>query len=214
MPEQKKNYGIILDKLIADIPEGDVPSLLLHACCGPCSGYVLEYLSRHFKIILLYYNPNISPLEEHDYRRTELERLCGEMSFKNPVSILMTSYSPEDFGEIAVGHEGDAEGGERCIRCYELRMGEAARQGVKYHCDYFTTTLSVSPMKNAEKINKIGKMLELRYDIRHLPSDFKKKGGYQRSVELSKKHKMYRQDYCGCVYSKRDRQQERGREHD
>ena len=215
MPEQKKNYGIILDKLLADLPKDkEAPSLLLHACCGPCSSYVLEYLADYFKIFLLYYNPNISPLEEHDYRQTELVRLCGEMTFKNPVKILTTSYSPKDFEGIAKGFETDLEGGERCTRCYRLRMEEAARQAVKYHCDYFTTTLSISPMKNAQKINKIGGMLEKKYNTKHLPGDFKKKGGYQRSVELSKKHKMYRQDYCGCVYSKRDRQGEGGRKND
>ena len=179
--QQKENYQRILDKTIEQLgKEGKVPSLLLHSCCAPCSSYVLEYLSEYFKITVLYYNPNISPKEEYEARVREQKRLIGEMDFTYPVSFLEGNYVPEDFYEMAKGHENDKEGGERCFLCYEMRLREAAEAA------------------------KMGIRLAKEYGIAYLMSDFKKKNGYKRSVELSAEHHLYRQDYCGCVFSKRE----------
>ena len=203
--QQKENYQRILDKTIEQLgKEGKVPSLLLHSCCAPCSSYVLEYLSEYFKITVLYYNPNISPKEEYEARVREQKRLIGEMDFTYPVSFLEGNYVPEDFYEMAKGHENDKEGGERCFLCYEMRLREAAEAAKMGDFDYFTTTLSISPLKNAQKLNEIGIRLAKEYGVAYLMSDFKKKNGYKRSVELSAEHQLYRQDYCGCVFSKRE----------
>ena len=208
--QQKENYQRILDKTIEQLgKEGKVPSLLLHSCCAPCSSYVLEYLSEYFKITVLYYNPNISPKEEYEARVREQKRLIGEMDFTYPVSFLEGNYVPEDFYEMAKGHENDKEGGERCFLCYEMRLREAAEAAKMGNFDYFTTTLSISPLKNAQKLNEIGIRLAKEYGIAYLMSDFKKKNGYKRSVELSELYGLYRQDYCGCVYSKLQREQEK-----
>ena len=208
--QQKENYQRILDKTIEQLgKEGKVPSLLLHSCCAPCSSYVLEYLSEYFKITVLYYNPNISPREEYEARVREQKRLIGEMDFTYPVSFLEGNYVPEDFYEMAKGHENDKEGGERCFLCYEMRLREAAEAAKMGNFDYFTTTLSISPLKNAQKLNEIGIRLAKEYGIAYLMSDFKKKNGYKRSVELSELYGLYRQDYCGCVYSKLQREQEK-----
>ena len=176
--------------------------MLLHSCCGPCSSYVLEYLSQYFAITLFYYNPNISPKEEYEKRVAEIQRLIRELPLKHPVTFLEGTYHPEEFYEMAKGLEEIPEGGERCFRCYRMRMEEAARLASQGGYDYFTTTLSISPLKNAEKINEIGEELSGIYPVRHLPSDFKKKNGYKRSVELSALYGLYRQDYCGCVFSR------------
>ena len=203
--QQKENYQRILDKTIEQLgKEGKVPSLLLHSCCAPCSSYVLEYLSEYFKITVLYYNPNISPKEEYEARVREQKRLIGEMDFTYPVSFLEGNYVPEDFYEMAKGHENDKEGGERCFLCYEMRLREAAEAAKMGNFDYFTTTLSISPLKNAQKLNEIGIRLAKEYGIAYLMSDFKNKNGYKPSVELSAEHHLYRQDYCGCVFSKRE----------
>ena len=203
--QQKENYQRILDKTIEQLEkEGKVPTLLLHSCCAPCSSYVLEYLSEYFKITVLYYNPNISPKEEYEARVREQKRLIGEMDFTYPVSFLEGNYVPEDFYEMAKGHENDKEGGERCFLCYEMRLREAAEAAKMGKFDYFTTTLSISPLKNAQKLNEIGIRLAKEYGIAYLMSDFKKKNGYKRSVELSEFYGLYRQDYCGCVFSKRE----------
>ena len=203
--QQKENYQRILDKTIEQLgKEGKVPSLLLHSCCAPCSSYVLEYLSEYFKITVLYYNPNISPKEEYEARVREQKRLIEEMDFTYPVSFLEGNYVPEDFYEMAKGHENDKEGGERCFLCYEMRLREAAEAAKMGNFDYFATTLSISPLKNAQKLNEIGIRLAKEYGIAYLMSDFKKKNGYKRSVELSAEHHLYRQDYCGCVFSKRE----------
>lgn len=197
------NYGKVLDKTIEDIKNQDVtPTLLLHSCCAPCSSYVLEYLSQYFSITVLYYNPNIFPKEEYIYRIREQERLINAMPVKNKVSFISTEYSPDDFYSRIKGHEYDKEGGERCFICYELRLREAAKYAKEGYFQYFTTTLSISPMKNAAKLNEIGGKIAEEYGIKYLFSDFKKKNGYKRSVELSKEYDLYRQDYCGCVYSK------------
>ena len=198
------NYQKKLDQLIDSIPQGQTPKLLLHSCCAPCSSYCLEYLSQYFAITDFYYNPNISPEAEHNYRCEELERLIARMPFKNPVTFIKGAYDPQRFYEMARGLEDVPEGGERCFACYELRMREAAKLAAQGGFDYFTTTLSISPLKNAAKINEIGERLAQEYGVAHLPSDFKKKGGYARSIELSHEYELYRQNYCGCVFSKRE----------
>lgn len=198
------NYQKELEKTIErEQKEGKVPRLFLHACCAPCSSYVLEYLSRYFYITVFFYNPNISPREEYEKRVTEIRRMLGEMQFVYPVTLKEGEYRPEDFYSMAQGLEDIPEGGERCFRCYRMRMEETARLAAEGGYDYFTTTLSISPLKNAAKINEIGQELSGIYQIPHLPSDFKKKNGYKRSIELSHEYGLYRQNYCGCVYSKR-----------
>lgn len=197
------NYQKVLDKEIEKITaENKIPTLLLHSCCAPCSSYCLEYLSQYFKITVLYYNPNISNKEEYDHRYAELVRFVGEMEFKNPVQVMLGNYEPEKFYAMAKGLEQVPEGGERCFKCYELRLTEAAVVAKELEADYFTTTLSISPLKNSAKLNEIGGYLGERYGVSYLFSDFKKKNGYKRSIELSNEHGLYRQDYCGCVYSK------------
>lgn len=199
-----RNYQKELEKLLSGMDDGGrVPRLFLHACCAPCSSYVLEYLSEYFEITVFYYNPNISPREEYEKRVEEIQRLISEMSFRHPVTFMEGSYHPEEFYEMARGLESVPEGGERCFKCYRMRMEEAARLAAEGGYDYFTTTLSISPLKNAPKINEIGEELSGIYHVSHLPSDFKKKNGYKRSIELSAEHGLYRQDYCGCVFSKR-----------
>ena len=199
------NYQKELEKLIEGQQKaGRVPRLFLHACCAPCSSYVLEYLSRFFSVTVFFYNPNISPKEEYEKRASEIQRLIREMEFVHPVAFIEGEYKPEDFYEMARGLENVPEGGERCFRCYRLRMEEAARLAEQGGYDYFTTTLSISPLKNAGKINEIGQELSQIYKVEHLPSDFKKKNGYKRSIELSHEYGLYRQNYCGCVFSKRE----------
>ena len=199
------NYQKELEKLIEQHEkEGKVPRLFLHACCAPCSSYVLEYLSRFFSVTVFFYNPNISPKEEYEKRVSEIQRLISEMEFVHPVAFVEGEYKPEDFYEMAKGHENDKEGGERCFICYEQRLREGAIVAKAGGFDYFTTTLSISPLKNAGKINEIGQELAQIYKVEHLPSDFKKKNGYKRSIELSHEYELYRQNYCGCVFSKRE----------
>lgn len=196
------NYQKELEKLISSLQkEGKTPRLLLHSCCAPCSSYVLEYLSNYFEITVFYYNPNIFPESEYTKRILEQQMLIQNMNMKHPVSFIAGNYDRERFYEIAAGLEHLKEGGERCFRCYELRLEEAARVAQDGEFDYFTTTLSISPMKNAEKLNEIGKRVGTKYDIAYLQSDFKKKNGYKRSIELSKEYGLYRQDYCGCEFS-------------
>ena len=203
----KRNYQKELDEITDRITaDGRKQSLCLHVCCAPCSSYCMEYLCRYFDITLLFFNPNMDSKEEYDKRQTELIRLVEEAGF--PVKIELFRYEPEHFYENIKGHEGDAEGGERCFICYELRLKKAAEFAAENGFDYFTTTLSISPYKNAEKINGIGEKLALEYGIKHLPSDFKKKNGYKRSIELSREYGLYRQDYCGCVYSRRDKERD------
>ena len=202
----KRNYQKELDRLLEGIEkEGRTPRLFLHSCCAPCSSYVLEYLSRYFEITVFFYNPNISPAEEYEKRVEEIRRMIGEMEFAHPVELVEGEYDPQVFFQMAKGMEHIPEGGERCFGCYRLRMEEAARLAKEGNYDYFTTTLSISPLKNAAKINEIGEKLEEKYHVRHLPSDFKKKNGYKRSTELSREYGLYRQDFCGCVFSKREK---------
>lgn len=204
---QKINYQKELEKLLEKLEkEGKVPTLLLHSCCAPCSSYVLEYLSQYFKITVFYYNPNIYPESEYTKRILEQQNLIREMHFKNPVSFLAGKYDSGRFYEMAKGLEEVKEGGSRCMKCYELRLREAAEAAVAGGFDYFTTTLSISPMKNAQKLNEIGQRVGEEYGVAYLLSDFKKKNGYKRSIELSGIYGLYRQDYCGCEFSYKARQ--------
>ncbi len=201
---QKINYQKELEKLLTQVEaEQRVPTLLIHSCCAPCSSYVLEYLSEYFKITVFYYNPNIYPESEYTKRIAEQQKLIREMKFRYPVSFLAGEYDKEKFYEMAAGMEDLKEGGARCMKCYELRLSEAARQAVAGGFEYFTTTLSISPMKNAQKLNEIGLRVGEEYGVKYLVSDFKKKNGYKRSIELSKEYGLYRQDYCGCEFSMR-----------
>lgn len=202
----KINYQKELDKVIEVLQrQGRVPRLLLHSCCAPCSSYVLEYLSRYFEITVFYYNPNIYPPEEFGKRVEEQKRLIAQLPAEHPISFLDGPYEPERFYEMAKGLEKVPEGGERCFKCYRLRLTETAEMARAGKYDYFTTTLSISPLKNAEKLNEIGGELAKNYGVDYLYSDFKKRNGYKRSTELSKEYGLYRQDYCGCVFSMRER---------
>lgn len=199
----KQNYQRMLDELIERECEGGKrPSLLLHACCAPCSSYVLEYLSEFFDITVFFYNPNISPKEEYEFREAELRRLILEMPLPKSVEIICCDYDPQSFDEIARGLESEPEGGSRCARCYRLRLRKTATYAAEHGFDFYTTTLSISPYKNAEWLNEIGAEEALRVGVRYLFSDFKKRNGYKRSCQLSAQYGLYRQDYCGCVYSK------------
>lgn len=201
----KVNYQKILDKKLEEIKALDkAPSLLLHSCCAPCSSYVLEYLSEFFDITIFYYNPNIHPENEYRKRVQEQKEFISQLPTKRKINFIEEHYNTREFFDIAKGLEEEREGGTRCFKCYKLRLREAAKKAKKLNFDYFTTVLSISPHKNAEKINEIGDKLAEELDIKFLNSDFKKKNGYKRSIELSKKYNLYRQNYCGCVYSQRN----------
>ena len=209
-----RNYQRELDRIIENIgaDHKSAPTLFLHSCCAPCSSYVLEYLRMYFRITVFYYNPNISMETEYRKRVSEQKRLIAAYNEKKcgyHIEIVEGDYEPGRFYEITRGLEQCPEGGERCFACYELRLRETARRAQAEKYDYFTTTLTISPLKNAVKLNGIGEQLAAEYGVSWLPSDFKKKGGYQRSVELSKEYDLYRQDYCGCVYSKEERERQR-----
>ena len=196
------NYQKELDKVIESLSQQEkVPTLLLHSCCAPCSSYVLEYLSNYFGITVFYYNPNIYPDEEYEMRVREQQRFIRAFPAKHPIDFIEGAYDKERFYEMARGLEAVPEGGQRCFQCYELRLREAGELAKARGFDYFTTTLSISPMKNAEKLNEIGLRLAEELGVAYLCSDFKKRNGYKRSTELSREYGMYRQDYCGCVYS-------------
>lgn len=199
----KINYQLELDKIINKIEgENTTKSLLLHSCCAPCSSYVLSYLNKYFNITVFYYNPNITNKEEYLKRKQEQIRLITELPAENKIKILDADYNPEKFFEISKGLEDCREGGERCFKCYELRLKATAEAAKENDFDYFCTTLTISPLKNAQKINEIGHMLGDEYGIPFLPSNFKKKDGFKKSIELSRIYNLYRQNYCGCIYSK------------
>ncbi len=205
----KVNYQRVLEGTLAGIAaDGTVPGLLLHSCCAPCSSYCLEYLSEYFSVTVFYYNPNIYPEQEYRMRVREQQEFIRRFPAKHPIAFLEGTYEPDRFYRAAEGLEQEPEGGERCFRCYELRLREAARLAAARGADYFTTTLSISPLKNADKLNEIGGRLAEEYGVSYLYSDFKKKDGYRRSVELSREYGMYRQYYCGCVFSKRQRDEQ------
>ncbi len=196
------NYQKELEKVIDRVKSsGRTPKLLLHSCCAPCSSYVLEYLSEFFEITVFYYNPNIYPESEHGKRSMEQRKLIREMRAAHRVSFLEGAYEREKFYRAVAGVEHLREGSERCFRCFELRLRETAQKARKDGYEYFTTTLSISPLKNAEKLNEIGVRLGEEYKVKYLQSDFKKRDGYKRSIELSRKFGLYRQNYCGCEFS-------------
>lgn len=209
------NYQKVLEQnLDAIVREGKTPTLLLHSCCAPCSSYVLEYLNQYFEITVFYYNPNIFPESEFAKRIEEQKRFIEELPKKNPIHFLAGEYDQEKFYQIARGLEGEPEGGARCMKCYELRLRESAEIAKQNGFDYFTTTLSISPLKKADKLNEIGAALSEEYGVAYLFSDFKKKNGYKRSVELSSEYGLYRQDYCGCVYSYEESKRRRSADRD
>ncbi len=197
---EKINYQKKMEEQILSL--NGTPSLLLHSCCGPCSSYVLEVLTQHFNVTLLYYNPNIYPESEYYKRYDEQKKIIEKMPFIHPVKIMECSYDENEFLSAAKGYENEREGGSRCEKCFILRMKKTAQLAAENGFDFFTTTLSVSPHKNAPLLNKIGEELSREYSVKFLYADFKKKEGYKRSIELSKKYELYRQDYCGCRFSK------------
>ena len=198
----KQNYQRLLDETITKLQEQNrVPTLLLHSCCAPCSSYVLEYLSEFFSITVFYYNPNIYPDEEYTKRVAEQKTFIERFPAKHKISFVEGCFDKEHFYEVTKGLEQEPEGGKRCEQCFYLRLEETAKLAQKMQMDYFTTTLSISPMKNAQKLNEIGRSVGAEYGMEYLLSDFKKKNGYKRSIELSAIYGLYRQDYCGCEFS-------------
>lgn len=198
----KQNYQLLTDAIIRE-NQGHTPSLLLHACCAPCASYVLEYLAEFFSVTLFFYNPNIQPEEEYCTRLAELKRLCSLLKTKHPVNILPCEYDPDVFDTLSQGLEQEPERGARCPKCFEARLSKTATVAKEMGFDYFTTTLSVSPHKNADTLHEIGVCLADALGISYLPADFKKRGGYLRSIVLSNEFGLYRQNYCGCKFSKR-----------
>lgn len=199
----KINYQKVMEKIIDEtcIKEKRVPKLLLHSCCGPCSTYCIQVLSEYFDVTVFYYNPNIYPPEEYRLRADEQNRFISEFPTRNPVKFVEGAYDTDRFYAMAKGLEKVEEGGERCFKCYELRLRESAEYAKNNGFDFFTTTLSISPLKNADKLNEIGQKLSEEYGVSYLFSDFKKKEGYKISTQLSAEYGMYRQNYCGCVFS-------------
>ena len=203
----KINYQKELDKLIIKFTEeGQVPSLLLHSCCAPCSSYCIEYLSQFFYVTVFYYNPNIYPDEEYYHRVKEQQRFIKEFPTKYPVKFIEGDYDKSSFYEIAKGLEKEPEKGKRCHRCYDLRLRRTATVAKEKGFDFFSTTLTISPMKDSQVLNEIGASIGKELGVDWLYSDFKKREGYKRSTEISREYDMYRQDYCGCVYSYNERQ--------
>lgn len=207
---EKINYQLKLEEIIKSL-DNKTPRLLLHACCGPCSSYCIEYLSNYFSITILYYNPNIYPKEEYDRRLNELVKFVPKRQYKNEITVVEDTYNQNEYYNAVKGLELLGEKSERCYQCYKLRMERAAKYAKDNGYDYFTTTLSISPYKISDWINEIGHDLETKYNIKYLYSDFKKKNGYKRSQELSKEFGMYRQDYCGCSFSKKETEEYRKR---
>lgn len=199
----KINYQKELDRVIKQNQKlGVVPTLLLHVCCAPCSSYCLEYLSNYFDITVYYYNPNISKKEEYEYRLSEEQRYISLKEFKNPVKLTDSEYHPEEFFAAVKGLENEPEGGLRCKECFKLRLEASAKKAKEQGFDYFTTTLTISPLKNTALLNEIGAEMGEKYGVNWLYSDFKKREGYKRSIELSREYDLYRQNYCGCVFSR------------
>lgn len=204
-----RNYQKELEKIIEENQQNHiVPSLLLHSCCAPCSSYCLEYLSQYFRITVFYYNPNIYPESEYIHRVQEQERLIRQMPANNQIKLIELGFHAQKFYSAVKGYEKEKEGGRRCFKCYRLRLEKTAEIAKEKEFDFFTTTLSISPLKNADKINEIGQDIAEKNGLRYLPSDFKKKNGYKRSIELSKEYCLYRQNYCGCIYSFPDLKQQ------
>ena len=210
---QQRQYHKEMQSILQEVRTADeAPKLLLHSCCAPCSSAVLEQLSEAFEIVDFFYNPNIAPEKEYHARSRELERLVSRMPFAHKVTFVEGRYDPERFFSASQGHEEDPEGGERCKICFRMRLEEAAKQAKQHSCDFFTTTLTISPLKNAEVINTIGEEIAQDAGVRFLPSDFKKQDGYKRSTELSAEYDLYRQNYCGCVFSRMAGDKDPGKE--
>lgn len=203
---KKINYQKKMENIIEKLDYK--PRLLLHSCCAPCSSYVLQYLNDYFDIILFFYNPNINMADEFEKRYLEQKRFVEEV-YGNKIQVIKGKYAPTEFLQAIKGYEKDGEGSERCTKCYELRIRESAKKALEVEADFFTTTLTISPLKNAEKLNSLGLEYEESYGIKWLPSDFKKNNGYQNSTKLSKEHDLYRQDYCGCSFSKAESMERR-----
>lgn len=198
----KINYQRVMEEEIEKIKAaGTTPSLLLHSCCGPCSSYVLECVARFFSVTLFYYNPNIYPEKEYIHRLNEQIKLINAMPSKNKISLMESEYDHKSFLTAVKGLEKEKEGGKRCTECFKLRLTESAKKAKEYGFDYFSTTLTVSPHKNSQLLNELGKEISNRYSVKYLYSDFKKKEGYKRSVQLAKQYELYRQNYCGCEFS-------------
>ena len=198
----KQNYQKQMDAVVASLPQGERPRLLLQSCCGPCSSYVLEALTPYFRVTVLYYNPNIQPRAEYDLRLENQRKIIAALPTPSAVDILECDYDGEKYDAAVKGLEAEPEGGARCTVCFRLRLEETAKRASELGYDWFCTTLTVSPHKDAERLNQIGRTLGERYGVAFLPSDFKKREGYKRSIQLSKEYDLYRQDYCGCLYSK------------
>lgn len=199
----KTDYNKLMEEELLKIENLEyIPNLLLHTCCAPCSSSVIERLTKVFNITVLYYNPNIEPIEEYNKRKEEQKRFIATFNAKNRLDIIDCDYDNEYFHKIVQGLEKDLEGGNRCFKCYKLRLEYTAKKAQELNYHYFCSTLSVSPYKNSQKLNEIGLELEKKYNIKYLISDFKKRDGYKRSIELSSKYHLYRQNYCGCIYSK------------
>ena len=199
----KPNYQILMEDEISKLDY--TPTLLLHVCCAPCSSYVLSVLAKDFKITIIYYNPNITSYLEYEKRLNELKKFINTVKYENEVNLLDCTYNNLEFFDKVKGLESEPEGGRRCYECYKLRLQYTATIAKEEKFDYFTTSLSISPYKNSDWLNEIGMELEKQYDVKYLIADFKKKNGYKTSIELSKKYNLYRQDYCGCIYSKIER---------
>ncbi|MBQ3261681.1 MAG: epoxyqueuosine reductase QueH [Oscillospiraceae bacterium] len=198
----KQNYQKQMDAVVASLPQGERPRLLLQSCCGPCSSYVLEALTPYFRVTVLYYNPNIQPRAEYDLRLENQRKIIAALPTPSEVDILECDYDGEKYDAAVKGLEAEPEGGARCTVCFRLRLEETAKRASELGYDFFCTTLTVSPHKDAERLNQIGRALGERYGVPFLPSDFKKREGYKRSIQLSKEYDLYRQDYCGCLFSK------------
>ena len=199
------NYNKMMEKIIEN-EHNNIPNLLLHSCCAPCSSHVIDTLTKYFNITILYYNPNIEPYTEYEKRKQEEIRFIKEYPNINKLDIIDCDYDNDKYKEMAKGLEKEPERGARCIKCYYLRMDYTAKKAKELNYDYFGTTLTVSPYKDSNKLNEIGSILEKKYDIKYLYSDFKKNNGYKHSIELSKQYNLYRQDYCGCIYSKQEKE--------
>jgi predicted adenine nucleotide alpha hydrolase (AANH) superfamily ATPase len=196
------NYQKLLDEKINEITKNNLfPELLLHSCCAPCSSYVLEYLSQYFSITVFFYNPNIHPLEEYNRRLNEQKILIKQFPVENKINFIEGKYEPEIFLKEVKGLENEPEGGKRCLKCFNLRLEKTAKKAQELEIPYFTTTLTISPHKNAEAINKIGNEVANKYQLHYLFSDFKKRDGFKRSIVLSKQYNLYRQNYCGCIFA-------------
>lgn len=198
------NYQLKMEEIINNLPKDKTLKLLLHACCAPCSSYVLEVLSNYFDITIYYYNPNITPQEEYNKRIVELKKLVSEIPHQNRITIKEGNYDNKVFEDRINDYKNLGERSKRCFECYSLRLEDTVKYAKEQGFDYFTTTLSISPYKNASWINEIGEKLEKSYNIKYLYADFKKNNGYKKSIELSSKYNLYRQDYCGCIYSKKE----------